>query len=187
VISLISVLWRRLDMPGHDACRIASIEGGYVLRGVAAFLETKRVCQLQYELIADSQFRTKTAVLTGFLGRIQVDFRISSNRRGKWVVNRVAQPKLAGLVDLDLGFTPATNLLPVRRLSLSIGEEAEAPAAYLSIPQLKFGVLQQRYKRLSRDEYEYESPSARYRGKLSISRHGVVMRYPGVFVAEYMT
>lgn len=173
-------------MPGHDACQISRNERGYTLRGVAAFLETTRICQLRYEVIADSQFRTKRAVVTGFLGKTEVNLRIRSSRSGEWVINAVAQPKLFGLVDLDLGFTPATNFLPIRRLSLDIGEEADAPAAYLSIPHLKFGVLPQRYKRLSRDEYEYESPSADYLGNLSVSMHGVVMSYPGVFEVEYM-
>ena len=35
---------------------------------------------------------------------------------GDWKLNDVPVPELAHCVDLDLGFTPATNLMQLRRL-----------------------------------------------------------------------
>lgn len=80
-------------------------------------------------------------------------------------------------------FTPATNLLALRRLALAVGEEAQAPAAYLAFPSMHFKLLPQRYKRLSRTEYDYESPSFGYRGTLRVSPIGAVLEYPGLFQA----
>jgi hypothetical protein len=42
-------------------------------------------------------------------------------------------------------------------------------------------LLAQRYKRLSRTEYDYESPSFGYRGTLRVSPLGAVVQYPGLF------
>jgi hypothetical protein len=36
-----------------------------------------------------------------------------------------------GCLDIDLGFSPSTNLLPIRRLTLAVGEAATVRAAWL--------------------------------------------------------
>ena len=84
-------------------------------------------------------------------------------------------------MDIDLGFTPATNLLAIRRLKLSVGEQAEAPAAWLALPSLKLSVLPQTYLRSTQLEYEYEAPSVGYKRRLRVSKLGVVEEYPGLF------
>ena len=42
-------------------------------------------------------------------------------------------PEYSDCVDVDLSFTPATNTLPIRRLGLDIGEEAEIHVAWLRL------------------------------------------------------
>lgn len=180
----VDVLWRRLDVPGHEACQFLPRQNGWTLRGSSVFLEGESVCELRYEMLTDLDFQTQEAVVSGRIGETAVDLRVCALGQGEWTVNGVEQPEIAGCVDLDLGFTPATNFLPVRRLALQVGEEAQAPAAYLAFPQLRFEVLPQRYKRLSATEYEYESPSVGYSGTLEFSAQGVVVLYPGLFVME---
>jgi hypothetical protein len=72
-------------------------------------------------------------------------------------------------------------MLAVRRLGLSIGESAEAPAAWLALPSRKLRVLPQFYLRVGRFEYAYEAPTVGYKGRLLVSRLGAVVRYPGLF------
>jgi uncharacterized protein len=86
-------------------------------------------------------------------------------------------------IDVDLGFTPATNLIAIRRLSLKVGESAEAPAAYLEFPRMRWVKLPQSYRRISRGAYEYESPTVGYAGTLEVSPVGAVTHYPGLFTA----
>lgn len=179
-----AVLWRRLDAPGHDACQFEQSKSGWSLRGSTVFLDEHKVCQLRYEVLADAAFQTREAAVVGWLGEVPVDLRICAVGNGTWTVNGTEQSPIAGCIDLDLGFTPATNFLPARRLGLSIGEEAQAPAAYLAFPQLKFEVLPQRYKRLSDTEYDYEAPSVGYRGTLKLSPEGVIVFYPDLFLRE---
>lgn len=94
-----------------------------------------------------------------------------------------SSPQHGACADVDLGFTPATNLIVLRRLRLRVGEQAEAPAAYLAFPSLRFGVLPQHYERLSRTEYPYASPTHGYRAMLRVSSLGAVLDYPGLFRA----
>lgn len=150
---------------------------------MAVFLEARRYCRLRYQVIADPSFETRSAWVEGSIGRQAVRLRI--RRMGsRWIVGSDEVDGPAGLVDLDLGFTPATNTLAIRRLSLSVGEASEAPAAYLAFPRLRLGVIRQRYKRLSRFEYEYAAPQFGYKGVLKVSRFGAVVHYPGLFEKE---
>ncbi len=177
-------LWRRLEDPGHDACRLLSSGDGWRLEGTAVFRAAAGACCLRYQVLADSRFRTRRATVTGHLGRRAVDLRIGAPGRagsGRWRLNGEPVPGVDGCLDLDLGFTPATNLLPIRRLALRVGEAAEAPAAYLSFPALRLRPLPQRYRRTGRHAYAYEAPTFGYAGTLSVTRHGAVRDYPGLF------
>ncbi|MGO1542418.1 MAG: putative glycolipid-binding domain-containing protein [Luteimonas sp.] len=177
----IAALWRRLDVPGHDGCQFVPGEDGWTLRGSAVFLQDGQVCQLRYEVLADSGFRTREASVTGWIGVKAVEVGIRSDGDGRWTAGGVEQPQLAGCVDVDLGFTPATNFLPIRRLGLEIGGYAPAPAAYLAFPELGLQVLRQSYRRVSDTGYEYEAPDAGYRGTLEFSAQGIVVDYPQLF------
>ena len=173
--------WRRLDNPGYDSCRFFHSADGCRLSGAAVFLEGRLACHIRYEVLADASFRTRRASLEGYVGRKPLSLRLQTSRGGRWTVNGVDQPATRGCIDLDLGFTPATNLLPLRRLALRTGQEAQAPAAYLPFPKTGLVILPQRYKRLSRSEYDYESPQHGYRATLRVTPLGAVAAYPGVF------
>lgn len=172
--------WRKLDSPGHDSCRFFTLADGYLLSGAAVFLEAGRACHLRYDVMADAGFRTTRAAVAGFVGNTPVNVRIRA-RGPHWQVDGKSKPELAGCLDVDLGFTPATNLLPLRRLALRVGQEADAPAAWLAFPTMQFMLLPQNYRRLSSTEYDYQSPSVGYRGRLRVSEIGAVVQYPGLF------
>jgi hypothetical protein len=97
-------------------------------------------------------------------------------------VNGAPAPELTGLVDLDLGFTPATNLLPLRRLALEPGAAADTEAAWLDDATWTFSRLPQRYERRSANEYWYESPTAGYAALLTVTPEGFVTDYPGLWI-----
>ena len=93
-------------------------------------------------------------------------------------------PELEGLVDLDLGFTPATNLFPLRRLALGVGEGAEAAAAWLDEERWVIRRLPQRYERRADDAWWYEAPDGGYAGLLRVNADGFITDYPGLWRAE---
>ena len=49
----------------------------------------------------------------------------------------------SGCIDLDLSFSPATNLLAIRRLALPVNEIAEVRSAWLTFPDLDLEPLDQ--------------------------------------------
>jgi hypothetical protein len=60
-------------------------------------------------------------------------------------------------VDLDLGSTPATNTIPIRRLALEIGETTDITVAWVRFPELDVVASEQRYTRLATDRWRYQS------------------------------
>ena len=177
----VAFFWRKLNHPGHDSCRLIKLPTGWRLTGAAVFLEARRACHFQYDVVADAAFRTKSAAVVGYLGRKAIDVRIRSAGRGRWRVNGVPNADVAGCIDVDLSFTPATNLFVLRRLALKVGEHAKAPAAYLEFPSLRLTRLPQRYERLGRTTYAYKAPTVGYAGTLQVTPLGAVFRYPGLF------
>lgn len=113
-----------------------------------------------------------------------MDVAITRDPAGIWHRNSA---KLAGLqrcLDLDLSFTPATNLLQLRRTALVIGESADVPVAWLDVPRGRLELLEQRYERRSQEVYLYEAPRFGYSGLLELDSSGFVRHYPGLWRME---
>jgi hypothetical protein len=105
---------------------------------------------------------------------------IERRQDDRWWVNGRPAPDLDGLVHLDLGFTPATNPFPLRRLALLIGESADAAAAWLDDERWVLRRLLQRYQRRRADAWWYESPEAGCQGLLRVNSDGYVTDQPGL-------
>jgi len=87
-------------------------------------------------------------------------------------------PAVAGCLDVDLAFTPATNILPLRRLRLAVGESREMTAAWVRFPDLSVEPLAQRYTRLDEGRVRYESRDGAFTAELEVDELGLVERYP---------
>ena len=44
-----TILWRRLDLPGHDTAALTRTPDGWHLSGVAVLAESDRPCRVEYE------------------------------------------------------------------------------------------------------------------------------------------
>jgi hypothetical protein len=178
------ILWRSLSVPGHDACGLWGTESGWRLEGTAIFVFEGQPCHLAYEVECDVTWRTRSAKVTGYAGTRAVEMTIVAMPGERWRVNGTDRPESAGCVDVDLSFTPATNLIAIRRLALDIGQASEAPAAWLRFPELTLERLEQWYHRVAVDAYDYRSPRTGYAARLRVSDGGFVTHYPGLWEQE---
>jgi uncharacterized protein len=179
-----SILWRRLDAPGHDACRLEASEAGWRLDGTAVFREDRVPARLTYCVACDEEWRTEQGQVHGWIGRQSVEFIIARTSGGVWTLNGDAVPGLEGCMDLDFGFTPATNLLQLRRIGLAEGQAADVPVAWFDVSGGSLTVLPQRYERRSGSAYWYESRTANYQGLLEVASTGFIRKYPGLWEEE---
>lgn len=109
---------------------------------------------------------------------------VTADADRRWRLNGVECPAVLGCTDLDLNFSPSTNLLPIRRLGLAVGEETGVRAAWLRFPGFELEALEHRYCRLAEDTYRYESLGSGFTADLRVNSAGLVTLYPGYFEAE---
>jgi hypothetical protein len=179
-----TILWRRLDGAGHDAARIRRDAGFWTLDGCAVFLDPAGECRLDYLVHCDPAWHTVSARVQGWIGPHAIETTIEVRDSGRWLLNGVECPAVAECVDVDLNFSPSTNLLPIRRLALIDGASADVRAAWLRFPTLTLELLEQRYRRIDSATYGYESGRGEFRRTLHVNDAGFVVEYPGLWVQE---
>jgi hypothetical protein len=176
-----TILWRRVDRPGHEGARLSRTSEGWEIAGRAALLGNEgEGCGLAYEIRCDPAWRTVSASVSGFVGSRAIAVDIAVDSSGRWVANGVPQPQVEGCVDIDLNFSPSTNLLPIRRLKLGVGAEAAVRAAWLRFPSFALEPLEQLYRRLSERVYLYESGGGTFTADLEVDEAGFAILYPGI-------
>lgn len=176
------ILWRAIDLGGHEAARLYQLNTEWCLEGTAVIADDKRPCLLSYRVVCDSNWNTLQGTVSGWLGNDNVNILVDAGNR--WRLNDVEQPVIDGCIDLDLNFSPSTNLLPIRRLNLAIGQQAEVTAAWLRFPSFKLEPLRQVYTRVDEFTYHYSSAGAEFECDLTVNDVGFVTHYPELWIAE---
>ena len=179
-----TILWRGLVFPGRESCALFSHRSEWHLQGTAVFSHEQRPCRLDYQIVCDEAWHTLSAQVKGWLNQTLIELEIKTDRSGRWWLNDAEQPDVMGCIDIDLNFSPSTNLLPIRRLGLAVGEAAEVNAAWLRFPSFKLERLPQKYQRLAENAYRYESAGGQFVAELKVDPSGFVIDYPGLWQAE---
>jgi hypothetical protein len=125
-----SRLWRRVDTPGHDACHPGHENDNWSLEGTAVFRHRKGPANLSYSVQCDALWQTMSGRIRGFVGERAIDYLVVRLGAG-WTLNGASVPGMEHLLDLDLSFTPATNLQQFHRVSIAENETVRLPVAWL--------------------------------------------------------
>jgi uncharacterized protein len=173
-----SILWQRLDRPGYESARVFFEQSQWHLTGTAVFAHERKACRLDYTVVCNPEWQTVSGKVSGWMGSDPVDIELSVDKDRRWYLNGNVSPGVSGCIDLDLNFSPSTNLLPIRRLKLDIGQEAPVKAAWLRFPNFTLEPLEQKYRRKDRLIYRYESAGGRFVADLEVNDTGFVTRYP---------
>jgi hypothetical protein len=179
-----TILWRRLDQPGHESARVFFQYPYWHLTGTAVFAHQRQPCRLDYKIACDTEWNTTSANITGWVGNSSIEIEVSVDSTRNWRFNGKDRPDVSGCIDIDLNFSPSTNLLAIRRLGLEIGEQAVVKAAWVRFPSIELERLEQKYRRLDETRYRYESGGGRYETELEVNEEGFVRQYPGLWEVE---
>lgn len=164
------VMWIAHQPPGNDACRFAVTSRSLLIEGSCTGEATTR-----YRVRAERSGITRRARIYSRLG----EHLIERDKSGRWEMDGREVPEVAGALDIDLGFTPATNTLPIRRLGLAIGEAADVTAAWFDPADRRLKPLRQRYERIDADHYRYSAADHGFEADLTVDKFGAVTHYPG--------
>jgi hypothetical protein len=179
-----NIVWRGIYMPGHEGCRIFSKNAEWHLEGTTVFSHDHKPCLLSYEVVCQSSWQTLRARVSGWVDNAAVALELAVDGDHRWQLNGNEHPGVQGCVDLDLNFSPSTNLIPIRRLNLRVGQEAQVKAAWLRFPSFELEPLLQVYRRMDESTYRYESGEGQFVADLKVNSVGFVTDYPAIWQAE---
>ena len=149
--------WRRLDVSGREEARVERTITGWRLTGELDVAEEGVAARLRYVIDCDPAWRTRSALIEGEANGSPIRFALAADGTGNWTLDGSPVPEITGAMDVDLGFTPMTNTLPIRRLALAVGESAPVRSAWLRFPELRLEPLEQTYTREAEQVFRYRA------------------------------
>ncbi|WP_282022223.1 putative glycolipid-binding domain-containing protein [Ruegeria faecimaris] len=173
-----STMWRRIDVVGTEACSVNRNGTSRVISGMAVYVVENSPVRIAYSVTCNDEWECSAATVQRWIGADRVDLVLVKQDDGTWTSNDKVVDAVDELLDIDLGFTPATNTNAIKRLQLGIGDQAEFTAVWLDDETWTFKPLKQRYERLNENTYRYTSINSGYEANLTVDGFGFVRVYP---------
>jgi len=172
-------LWQWLQGTGLERFQLLRAADKWILRGTILTLAEYAPAEAHYEIICDQSWHTRSADISVQDSDGERVLRIRKESR-QWYENGQANETVNGCIDIDLGWSPSTNTLPIRRLQLAVGESSgTVTAAWVRFPDLTLQPLPQQYLRISDLCYRYSSRGGSFMADLSVDEEGMVLNYEG--------
>ncbi|PRY01887.1 putative glycolipid-binding domain-containing protein [Allonocardiopsis opalescens] len=173
-----AALWRADWLDAREYAEAAAAPGGERLTGVVLLPIGGRPGRIGYRVETGPDGTTRSASVEISSGGEPWRLELRADGAGGWIRDGLPAPELTGCADVDLGFSPVTNTLPIRRLSgAAEGEEHPVAAAWLRYPELVVERLDQTYTRLGPETWRYRAPSLAFEALLATDPVGLVRRY----------
>jgi len=167
---------------GTESFLLSSDEGGWHMEGQVVGMLDHKPAHVRYRIACDPAWRTLAAEIS--LDRVgaQRELHVTVRDGGSWWLEGEEDPRLRGCTDIDLEISPSTNTIPIRRLNLPVGGEADVTAAWVRFPGLTVETLHQRYTRTGTNRYHYASGN--FLTEIDVDDVGLVTQYEGGWIRE---
>lgn len=184
--ALRTVLWERVDAVGSEWCQLGRTSRGWRMWGTAMTAVAAEPALAHYDIALADDWSTREVSVAVTRGSAMQErrLRLTVDQQHRWQIARAPAETTAasavditGLIDVDLGFSPVTNTLPIRRLAPKIGAEVLVTAVWVRFPDLAIEPLPQRYLRLDERRYRYESGGGSFTAEVEVDDLGLVVDY----------
>jgi hypothetical protein len=175
------VIWRRnLDDHSFEECVVTAAPGGVDITGHVIAAQDGAPLVVRYDIDCDDAWSARSVTIEQRFGDAQR--RVKLERAGDgWLVDGARDARLDGCAEPDLGVTPSTNALAVRRLGLAIGQAAEIKCAWVKFPALSVEPSLQRYQRLGERDYRYTNVASGFTALVAVDALALPVRYEGIW------
>jgi uncharacterized protein len=173
-----TVNWLLVADSGSERADLWHESDGWTIEGtVKAFVD--ELIRVNYIVRCSPDWVTRAVAVRETRQDGERAFELVADDARRWWMDGESVPALEGCVDVDLGVTPSTNTLPIRRLRLEVGETAEIDAAWIRFPELDVVRASQQYTRLGDRRYLYQSRT--FQAELDVDDLGLVVTYAGTW------
>ncbi len=179
-----TLLWKALYTPGAEYFNLWQDDDGWRLEGLVTLALGGYPTHVRYKVVCDSQWETRVAEVEMKTGATTRTLQLTVDERRRWRMGEDELRLVRGCYDVDLSVTPSTNVLPIRRLNLPVGESMEVTAAWVRFPELTVEPLAQKYIHVAENRYWYQSDSSDKIWDLEVDDLGLVRRYADGWVCE---
>jgi hypothetical protein len=178
------LFWQALHTTGLEHCSLDIYNSAIRADGLVIGVENDVPFRVRYRLSIDERWHV-TSVLVSDLTGAGADVYLISNGEGAWF-DKVGKPvpALDGCIDVDIAVTPFTNMLPIRRLNLAVGEMREIAVTYIQPTEnMHISRVMQQYSCVSDAETQsvYRFTQADFSADITVDQYGLVITYPGLF------
>jgi hypothetical protein len=190
------LIWRGLDAWRTESSQIFLGSNGIEAYGTQVGVDPVPY-RLDYRLETSDGFITKSLVLTAAGTGWSRRLALRHDGAGSWTIDadalgavKLPEPggdpaSLAQARDCDLGFSPLTNLMPIRRSGLNEQPgSADFVMAWVAVPDLTVVASAQRYEHVRRTatgsvvRYVDRGLFPGFEAELELDESGVALRYP---------
>ncbi|MDQ3931509.1 MAG: putative glycolipid-binding domain-containing protein [Actinomycetota bacterium] len=163
------------SISGAERCLLQQTDAGWRLSGQVVASYDKRPLDVRYDVELDSGWLTRTVLVHADRLTRPRGLELVRESDGRWKVDGSRRPDLDGCTDVDLGISPSTNTLPIRRLHLDVGQEASVQVAWVRFPELQVDPGWQRYRPIATNLWRYSSDG--FTAELAVDEDGLVVTY----------
>lgn len=173
--------WRRIDERGQERCIMVCAAELCAMEGLGAVAINGSGLVFEYRIQLTPNWEVQQVTIVAHLGGEEFTLTLEHRSEAGWFANGERAIELDACTDVDFSFSPSTNTVAIKRLSLAVGEEGTSVAVYVTEPELKIGVLEQRYRRIDDRRYEYRA--ADFTAVIEVDQDSLVTDYPELFEA----
>jgi hypothetical protein len=167
--------WETWDGVITETLRLGWESGGWTADGVLDAPEP-----VQYAVRLDPHWKVRQLLV--FRDLDEPDLWLGHDGGGRWgEINGAHRPDLDGCVDVELSCTPFTVTLPVRRLGLPEGGQADVVVLYVDVDTLLTERRRRRYTRLEGRRWRCEALDTGEVVELEVDDDGLVLDHPSAF------
>jgi hypothetical protein len=173
-----TIRWRPVSGEGLEHLELRATDGGIVAHSAIVGTFEGLAFGASYEIRLSPDWRFRSLTLARADG---ASLALEADAAGLWTMNGRPAPQFDGCIDVDVGATPFTNTLPIRRARFDIGVPQPFRMAWVPLDTLDPFVDEQIYTQLAPDRYRYRAADGSFEADITVDDDGLVIEYPGLF------
>lgn len=180
-ITIRRVVWRRnLDDRSFEECVVTAAPDRFGIFGHVIAAQDGAPLIVEYDIDCGRDWSARSVAIEQRLGDARRRLRLERAGDG-WLVDGARDARLDGCAEPDLGLTPSTNALAIRRLGLAIGQSAEINCAWVKFPALSVEPSRQRYERLGERDYRYTNVDSGFTALVAVDELALPVTYESIW------